>query len=87
MLTGAEKGYNYQMRPLEYLRDSNVSYNVALVTTKSSIDVFRDRLSDIGLGKIMLEIEDIKLYSQVKNRLEKKDLSNILNDLKNSQKK
>jgi len=74
MLTGAEKGHKYQMRALEYLRDSDISYNVALVTTKSSIDEFRDRLSDMGLGKIMMEHEDIKLYPQVKVRLEKEGL-------------
>lgn len=74
LLTGAEKGHKYQMRSLEYLRDSDVSYNVALVTTKRDIDEFRDRLIDKGLGKIMLELEDIKLYPQVKNRLEKEGL-------------
>lgn len=71
LLTGAEKGHKNQMKSLEYLRDSNVSYNIALVTTKRNIDVFRDRLIDMGLGKIMLELEDIKLYPQVKNRLKK----------------
>jgi hypothetical protein len=44
------------------------------VTTKTDIDVFRDRLTKMGLGKIMLELEDIKLYPQVKNRLEKEGL-------------
>ena len=74
LLTGAEKGHEHQMKSLEYLRDSNISYNVALVTTKSNIEVFRDRLTDMGLGKVMLELEDIKLYPQVKNRLEKEGL-------------
>jgi len=73
-LTGAEKGHEHQMKSLEYLRDSNISYNVALVTTKSNIEVFRDRLTDVGLGKVMLELEDIKLYPQVKNILEKEGL-------------
>ena len=74
MLTGAEKGHEHQIKSLEYLRDSNISYNVALVTTKSNLEVFRDRLTDMGLGKVMLELEDIKLYPQVKNRLKKEGL-------------
>jgi uncharacterized Fe-S cluster-containing radical SAM superfamily protein len=74
LLTGAKMGHEYQMKSLEYLRDSNVYYNIALVTTKTDIDVFRDRLTEMGLGKIMLEHEDIKLYPQVKNRLEKEGL-------------
>ena len=74
LLTGAESGYEYQMKSLEYLRDSKVSYNIALVSTRRDRRSFRDKLMEMGLGKIMLEEEEIKLYPQVKKRLLKEGL-------------
>jgi len=59
LLTGAENGYEYQMKSLEFLRDSE------------DRQVFYDRLKELGLEKIMLEEEEIKLYPQVKTRLKK----------------
>ena len=74
LLTGAESGYEYQMKSLEYLRDSKVSYNIAFVSTRRDRQPFHDRLMEMGLGKIMLEEEEIKLYPQVRNRLQKEGL-------------
>ena len=74
LLTGAENGYEYQMKSLEYLRDSKVSFNIALVSTSRDRRSFRDKLMEMGLGKIMLEEEEIKLYPQVKKRLLKEGL-------------
>ena len=74
LLTGAKSGYNYQMKSLEHLRDSNISYNIALVSTKRNKQSFHNRLIEMGLGKIMLEEEEIKLYPQVRNRLQKEGL-------------
>lgn len=74
LLTGAESGYEYQIKSLEYLRDSKVSYNIALVSTRRDRQPFRDRLMEMDLGKIMLEEEEIKLYPQVRNRLQKEGL-------------
>ena len=74
LLTGAENGYEYQMKSLEYLRDSKVSFNIALVSTRQDRRSFRDKLMEMGLGKIMLEEEEIKLYPQVKKRLLKEGL-------------
>lgn len=74
LLTGAENGYEYQMKSLEYLRDSKVSFNIALVSTRRDRRSFRDKLMEMGLGKIMLEEEEIKLYPQVKKRLLKEGL-------------
>ena len=74
LLTGAENGYEYQMKSLEQLRDSNVSFNIALVSTRRDRRSFRDKLMEMGLGKIMLEEEEIKLYPQVKKRLLKEGL-------------
>jgi len=74
LLTGAKSGYNYQMKSLEHLRDSNISYNIALVSTRRNKQSFHDRLMEMGLGNIMLEEEEIKLYPQVRNRLQKEGL-------------
>jgi len=74
LLTGAESGYEYQMKSLEHLRESKVSYNIALVSTRRNRQPFHDRLMEMGLGKIMLEEEEIKLYPQVRNRLQKEGL-------------
>ena len=59
------------MKSLEFLRDSNVSYNIALVSKRNDRQVFYDRLKELGLEKIMLEEEEIKLYPQVRARLKK----------------
>jgi uncharacterized Fe-S cluster-containing radical SAM superfamily protein len=75
-LTGAESGYNYQTKSLEYLRDSKINFNIALVTLKKDIDPFHYRLKDMDLDKIMIEKEEIKLYPQVKKRLQNEGLIN-----------
>jgi uncharacterized Fe-S cluster-containing radical SAM superfamily protein len=75
-LTDAVSGYEYQMKSLEYLRDSNISFNIAFVTLKNNIKQFNNRLIDMGLDKIMLEKEKIKLYPQVINRLKNEGLIN-----------
>ena len=74
LLTGAESGYNFQLKSLELLRDSNISYNIALVSIRKDKLTLYDKLKALGLGKIMLEEEEIKLYPQVKKRLQKEGL-------------
>lgn len=74
MLTGAVNGYEYQLKSLEYLRDSDISFNIALVSNVSNREEFFNRLSAMDLGKIMLEEEKIKLYPAVKNRLKKEGI-------------
>ena len=71
LLTSAESGYEYQMKSLEFLRDSDVSYNIALVSTRKDRHKFFEKLKELGLEKIMLEEEEIKLYPQVRARLKK----------------
>ena len=75
-LTGAESGYKYQIKSLEYLRDSKIMFNIALVSLKSDIEPFQYRLKDMDLVKIILEKENIKLYPQVKNRLKNEEIIN-----------
>ncbi len=70
-LTGAEFGFDYQIKALEYLKEENMRFNIALVSVKDGKKELFNRLTDMGLGKIMIEEEEIKLYPQVRNRLEK----------------
>jgi len=74
-LTGAEKnGFEYQLKSLEHLRDENLSFNIALVSTKKDKQDLFNKLIEMGLGKIFVEIEEIKLYPAVKKRLEKEGM-------------
>ncbi len=70
-LTGAESGFDYQIKALEYLQEENMRFNIALVSVKDGKNELFNRISEMGLGKIMIEEEEIKLYPQVRNRLEK----------------
>lgn len=70
-LTGAEKGFEYQMMALENLRDEEVSFNIAIVSVRGDKQEFFNRLMEMGLEKIMVEEEEIKLYPPVRKRLEK----------------
>ncbi len=74
LLTGAESGYSYQMKSLEFLKNSKINFNIALVSIKEEKQPFYDRLREMGLDKIMLEEEEIKLYPHVRNRLKKEGL-------------
>ena len=74
LLTGAELGFKYQMKSLEYLKDSKISFNIALVSIKRDKQDFYNKLKEMNLGNIMLEEEEIKLYPSVRNRLNKDGL-------------
>lgn len=74
MLTGAREGFGYQLKALEFLRDENISFNIALVSLKRDRRNLFRRLETMGLGKIMIEEEYIKLYPPVKERLRKTNL-------------
>jgi uncharacterized Fe-S cluster-containing radical SAM superfamily protein len=74
MLTGAEKGFEYQIKALENLRDERVGFNIALVSAKNEKKQLFDRLAEMGLGNIMVEEEKITLYPHVRKRLDKEGL-------------
>jgi len=74
LLTGAESGFELQMKSLEHLRDINMSFNIAVASVKKDRQDLKKRLTDMNLGDIMIEDEEIKLYPAVKDRLEKADL-------------
>ena len=73
-LTGAEEGFEYQLKALEILRDKRVSFNIAVISPKNDKRDLYKKLTDMGLDKVMLEEEEIKLYPQVKKRLLKEGL-------------
>jgi uncharacterized Fe-S cluster-containing radical SAM superfamily protein len=79
MLNGAESGFEYQIRALENLKDKKMCFNIAIVTIKKDKKQFLDRLSEMGLEKIMIEDEEITLYPLVKKRLEDEKLLHYFN--------
>ena len=70
-LTGAIRGFEYQLKALEYLRDSGLSFNIAAVTVTSEKKELFDTLHEMGIRGIMIEEEEIRLYPPVKKRLKK----------------
>ena len=68
-LTGAEKGFDYQLKALENLRDENISFNIALVSVRGDKQELFNRLAIMDLGRILIEEEEIKLYPMVRKRL------------------
>jgi len=74
-LTGAEEnGFDYQLKALEHLHDEKMSFNIALVSTKKDKQDLFNKLIEMGLGKIFIEIEEVKLYPAVKRRLEREGM-------------
>lgn len=73
-LTGAETGFEYQLKALENLRDKNMSFNIALVSKRRDKQEFFNKLREMNLGGIMLEEEGIKLYPLVRKRLEREGI-------------
>ena len=74
LLTGAETGFEYQMKALEQLRDNQLRFNIALVTSGRGKKELFDRFLNMDLGHVMVEEEEIKLYPLVKKRLEQEGL-------------
>jgi uncharacterized Fe-S cluster-containing radical SAM superfamily protein len=62
------------LKALEYLRDENLKFNIALVSVREDKRELFDRLTGMGLGRIMIEEEEIKLYPLVRKRLEKEGI-------------
>ena len=70
-LTGAEKGFEHQLKALEYLKNKGMSFNIALVSVRKSKQSLFNKLKEMGLGNVMIEEEKIMLYPSVKHRLKK----------------
>jgi uncharacterized Fe-S cluster-containing radical SAM superfamily protein len=70
LFTGANQGFDFQMKALQLLQEYQMNFNIALVSTNlvKKQDFFK-RLEDLGLGSVMLEEEEIQLYPLVKKRL------------------
>ena len=75
LLTGAENGFEYQIKALDYLKEKQMSFNIALVSNNpEKKNHFLKRLIEMNLEKIMIEDEEIKLYPKVRKRLQKEKL-------------
>jgi uncharacterized Fe-S cluster-containing radical SAM superfamily protein len=69
-LTGAKKGFEYQIKAIENLKEENIRFNIALVTIKKDYQDFINKFNDIDI-----EIEDIILYPKVRKRLDKEGIT------------
>ena len=75
LFTGANKGFEYQMKTLRYLRDKQMSFNIAVVSThQEKKQHFFQLLKDMDLDNVMIEEEEIKLYPMVRKRLQQEHL-------------
>jgi uncharacterized Fe-S cluster-containing radical SAM superfamily protein len=75
LLTGANHGFEYQMKALQFLREKHVSFNIAVVSTQTEKKHhFFQQLKEMGLETVMLEEEEIKLYPMVRKRLKQEQL-------------
>jgi uncharacterized Fe-S cluster-containing radical SAM superfamily protein len=79
LLTGAKLGFDYQIKALENLLDKKMRFNIAVVTIKKDKKQLLDKLTGMGLEKILIEDEEITLYPLVKKRLEEEKLLHYFN--------
>ena len=68
-LTGADKGFAYQLKALENLRDTDMSYNIAYVSVSGDKQKLFTKLREMDMDSIMVEEEEITLYPPVRKRL------------------
>ena len=80
-LTGAKEGFKYQLKALKNLRDVGVSFNIALVSIQKNQNLLLNRLREMDLDHIMIEKEEIKLYPQVKKRLNSEGILHYFNNI------
>lgn len=75
LLTGAERGFEYQMKALQYLKEDKMHFNIALVSVhpEKKQRLFQ-QLKDMGLEDVMVEEEEITLYPLVRKRLQQERL-------------
>jgi uncharacterized Fe-S cluster-containing radical SAM superfamily protein len=75
LFTGANNGFEYQVKSLESLRDARMSFNIALVSVhpEKKQRLFH-LLKEMNLDKVMIEEEKITLYPMVKTRLQQEQL-------------
>jgi len=75
LLTGADpSGFEYQLDSLVQLKKDHVRFNIAIASPKKEKYVLYERLQSMGLGNVMVEEEQLKLYPQVKKRLKTQGL-------------
>lgn len=75
LFTGAKTGFEYQIKALQYLKEKQMKFNIAVVSTnqEKKQQLFH-RLSEMDMDDVMVEEEDIKLYPLVRKRLREENL-------------
>ncbi len=75
LLTGAGKGFEDQMRAVQYLREDHMNFNIAVVSMnqEKKRNLFR-KFKEMNLGDVMIEEEEITLYPMVRKRLQHDEL-------------
>lgn len=70
LLTGAKEGFEFQINALQFLRECEMSFTIALVSgnRQKKLGLFH-RLKDMNLDDVMVEEEEITLYPLVRKRL------------------
>lgn len=78
LFTGATKGFEYQLKALQNLREYHMNFNIAFVSThpEKKQRLFQ-RLKDMGLQDVMVEEEEITLYPLVRKRLQQEKLLDV----------
>ncbi len=70
LLTGAKDGFEYQINALQFLREYQMSFNIALVSgNRQKKQCLFQRLKVMNLEEVMVEEEEITLYPLVRKRL------------------
>lgn len=75
LLTGAKQGFDYQIKALEYLKEEQMHFNIALVSVhpQKKQGLFQ-RLQEMDLKNVIVEEEEITLYPMVRKRLQQEHL-------------
>lgn len=77
LFTGAKNGFEYQIKALQYLKEKQMNFNIALVSTnQNKKQCFYKKIAEMNLENIMIENEEIILYPSVKKRLQKENMLN-----------
>jgi uncharacterized Fe-S cluster-containing radical SAM superfamily protein len=74
LLTGANEGFEYQIKAIKNLNSEKINFNIALVSLKKDTQEFINQFNNINFENIMIEKEEIILYPKVRKRLEKEGI-------------
>ncbi|RLF29405.1 MAG: molybdenum cofactor biosynthesis protein MoaA [Thermoplasmata archaeon] len=70
-LTNANRGFRYQIKALEYLRDFDVSFHASIVSVAIKKQEILGMFQKMGLDDVYIEWERIRMYPPTRSRLRK----------------